>query len=185
MVKNLSATWETWVQSLVWEDTLDKEMEMDFSILAWRIPWGLKEQDKTEWLTHTTHTHTHTHKMSILEEKKKAWQCHSPSLPIDTGRSCVFLPNNLENSCKWITFPWEANNLFELHQICVAGQQCCTLQSCRMSWSSSHWLCPSGEWLALHHRFPCQTQFLFDTFIWPSHNFFSPGFKTGIKYIFF
>ena len=82
-------------------------------------------------------------------------------------------------------FPWEANNLFKLHQICVAGQQCCTLQSCRMSWSSSHWPYPSGEWLALHHRFPCQTQFLFDTFIWPSHNFFSPGFKKGIKYIYF
>ena len=27
-----------WVQSLVWDDPLDKEMATHFSILAWRIP---------------------------------------------------------------------------------------------------------------------------------------------------
>ena len=30
---------ETWVQSLVWEDPLEKEMAALSSILAWRIPW--------------------------------------------------------------------------------------------------------------------------------------------------
>ena len=30
---------ETWVQSLGWEDLLEKEMETHFSILAWKIPW--------------------------------------------------------------------------------------------------------------------------------------------------
>jgi len=30
---------ETWVQSLVWEDPLEKEMATHSSILAWRIPW--------------------------------------------------------------------------------------------------------------------------------------------------
>ena len=30
---------ETWAQSLVWEDPLDKEMATHFSILAWRITW--------------------------------------------------------------------------------------------------------------------------------------------------
>ena len=30
---------ETWVQSLVWEDPLEKDMATDSSILAWRIPW--------------------------------------------------------------------------------------------------------------------------------------------------
>ena len=39
MVKNLPATWETWVQSLGWEDPLHKEMATHSSILAWRIPW--------------------------------------------------------------------------------------------------------------------------------------------------
>ena len=31
--------WETWVQSLGWEDSLEKEMATHSSILAWRIPW--------------------------------------------------------------------------------------------------------------------------------------------------
>ena len=39
LVKNLSAIWETWVQSLGWEDTLEKGMATHSSILAWRIPW--------------------------------------------------------------------------------------------------------------------------------------------------
>ena len=31
--------WETWVQSLGWEDLLEKEMATHSSILAWIIPW--------------------------------------------------------------------------------------------------------------------------------------------------
>ena len=30
---------ETWVQSLGWEDLLEKEMATYSSILAWKIPW--------------------------------------------------------------------------------------------------------------------------------------------------
>ena len=30
---------ETWVQSLGWEDLLEKEMATYTSILAWEIPW--------------------------------------------------------------------------------------------------------------------------------------------------
>ena len=55
MVKNLPAMQETWVQSLDWEDALDKVMVTHSSILAWRIPCteepasprGLKEFDMT------------------------------------------------------------------------------------------------------------------------------------------
>ena len=39
-VKNLSAVQETWVQSLDWEDPLEKGMATHSSILAWRIPWA-------------------------------------------------------------------------------------------------------------------------------------------------
>ena len=39
MVKSLSTMQETWVQSLVWEDLLEKEMATHSSILAWRILW--------------------------------------------------------------------------------------------------------------------------------------------------
>ena len=52
---------ETWVQSLDWEDPLEKRIATHSSILAWRIPWtkslvgyslwGHKELDRTERLT--------------------------------------------------------------------------------------------------------------------------------------
>ena len=56
MVKNLPAMWETWAQSLGWEDPLEKGMATQSSILAWIIPWteepsspwGHKESDMTE-----------------------------------------------------------------------------------------------------------------------------------------
>ena len=57
-VKNLPAMQETQVQSLGWEDPLEKEMAIHSSILAWRIPrtedpgglpfMGHKESDTTE-----------------------------------------------------------------------------------------------------------------------------------------
>ena len=37
-VKNLPVIQETWVRSLGWEDTLEKEMATHSSILACRIP---------------------------------------------------------------------------------------------------------------------------------------------------
>ena len=39
MIKNLPAIQETWVQSLGWEDTLERGMATHSSILAWEIPW--------------------------------------------------------------------------------------------------------------------------------------------------
>ena len=42
MVKRLSAMQETWVQSLGWEDPLEKEMVAHSSILAWKIPWTME-----------------------------------------------------------------------------------------------------------------------------------------------
>ena len=58
MVKNLPVMQETWVQSLGWEDPLEKRMMSHSSILTWRIPWtekpgrlpsmGWKESDITE-----------------------------------------------------------------------------------------------------------------------------------------
>ena len=59
---------ETQVQSLGWEDPSEKGMATHSSILAWNIPWaeepgghspwGLKEWDKTEWLTLSEFTDT-------------------------------------------------------------------------------------------------------------------------------
>ena len=38
-VKRLSTMPETWVQSLGWEDPLEKEMAIHSSTIAWEIPW--------------------------------------------------------------------------------------------------------------------------------------------------
>ena len=61
LVKNLPTVQETRVQSLGWEDPLEKGMAPGFSILAWRIPWtqaperlqfmGSEELDLAEQLT--------------------------------------------------------------------------------------------------------------------------------------
>ena len=58
MVKSLSAMQETLVQSLGWEDPLEKGMATHSSIFAWSIPWtkepgqlqsmGLQRVDTTE-----------------------------------------------------------------------------------------------------------------------------------------
>ena len=39
MAKNLPTVWESQVQSLDWEDPLEKGMETHSSILTWEIPW--------------------------------------------------------------------------------------------------------------------------------------------------
>ena len=57
-LKHLPAMQETWVRSLGWEDSLEKEMATRSSIFAWEIPWtedpgglpsmGCKESDTNE-----------------------------------------------------------------------------------------------------------------------------------------
>ena len=39
MVKNLPVIWGIQIQSLGWEDPLEKGMATHSSIIAWRIPW--------------------------------------------------------------------------------------------------------------------------------------------------
>ena len=61
MVKNLPATWKTWIRSLGWEGPLEKAMATHSSIIAWKIPvvrraWqatlhGVAESDMTEPLS--------------------------------------------------------------------------------------------------------------------------------------
>ena len=61
-VKNLLAMQDTWIQSLGWDDPLEKEMATHSSVFARRIPWtkepgglqsirGHKESDTSEQLT--------------------------------------------------------------------------------------------------------------------------------------
>ena len=86
MVKNLPAMQDTWVQSLSWEDFLEKEMATHSSILAWEIPrteepvglqsWGCKRvrQDLA-----TTQQHLQKHKTLktfsfIFQVSQKLWK---------------------------------------------------------------------------------------------------------------
>ena len=57
MVKNLPTIWETWVQSLGWEDPLEEGTPLQYSwlenphgqrSLVGYSPWGHKESDTTE-----------------------------------------------------------------------------------------------------------------------------------------
>ena len=54
MVKNPPAMWETWFQSLDWEDPVEEGMAAHSSILAWRIP-----VDRGTWRVPTTYRVTY------------------------------------------------------------------------------------------------------------------------------
>ena len=45
----MPAKQETWVRSLGKEDTLEKEMATDSSILAWEIPWTEEPGGHSPW----------------------------------------------------------------------------------------------------------------------------------------
>ena len=57
LVKNLTAMWETWVQSLGWEDLLEEAWQPTIVFLpgprslVGYSPWGCKELDMTERLS--------------------------------------------------------------------------------------------------------------------------------------
>ena len=48
LIRNPPAMWETWVQSLDWEDPLEKRTTTYCSILAWRIPWTIHLVTKSQ-----------------------------------------------------------------------------------------------------------------------------------------
>ena len=54
MIKHLPTIWETWVQSLGWEDLLEKEMVTHSGILAWKIPW-MEEPGRLQSMAFTRH----------------------------------------------------------------------------------------------------------------------------------
>ena len=59
LVKNLPAMQETWVQSLGWEDSLEKGKVTRFSIQSWRIPWTIQSMGSQrvglDWVIFTSH----------------------------------------------------------------------------------------------------------------------------------
>ena len=96
MVKNPPAMWETRVQSLGWEDPLEKEMATHSSNLAWEIPWteepggpqsmGLKELDLTERLTHLI-----LHKLLSIVPCAITCMCRASQVAQDPVCVCVYI----------------------------------------------------------------------------------------------
>ena len=69
MVKNLTAMWETWLQSLGQEDLLEKEMGAHSGILVLEIPWteesgGLQSMESQESDT-TYRLNNHHHQIKL------------------------------------------------------------------------------------------------------------------------
>ena len=59
LVKKPSAMWETWVQSLGWEDSLEKGKATHSSILVWRIPWTVTVHGVAKSQTQLSDFHFH------------------------------------------------------------------------------------------------------------------------------
>ena len=77
-VKNLPATWETWVAEI----PMEEGMATHSSILAWRIPWteepaGLQSMGSQRvghsWATKRAHAHTHTHTHTQRANTSHQW----------------------------------------------------------------------------------------------------------------
>ena len=89
---------ETWVQSLGWEDPLEKEMATHSSILAWKIPWteelgGLQSMGSQivghDWVT--GHTHINRYDLTDIDgilhsthQSLHSFQIHIKHLPKQT-----------------------------------------------------------------------------------------------------
>ena len=83
---------DMWVQSLCWEDPMEKEMATHSGVLAWETPWteepvGLQsmgsQRVEQDWARAHTHTHTHTVNetgMSQACHKLIAWKSHSHTI---------------------------------------------------------------------------------------------------------
>ena len=109
-VKRLSTMWETWVRSLGWEYSLEKEMATHSSTLALKIPWteelgagyypwGRKESGTTEQL-HFTLTFCNTLEGSITSCCIE-WLTHTSRLPdfrpMYLNGECIRIRNMLIN----------------------------------------------------------------------------------------
>ena len=72
MVKNLPAMQKTWVQSLGWEDALEREMATHFSILAWKNPMDRGAWRPTVHRVEKSQTteHAHTYSTTVILASK-------------------------------------------------------------------------------------------------------------------
>ena len=107
-VKNLPAMQETQVQSLGWEDPLEKKMAIHSSILVWTIPWTEKpgglQSVESQRVRHDRDQHKNSN------NNKQITQCQRAiTLDKKSGRSLPWWPIGQESAiqCKGPRFnPW-------------------------------------------------------------------------------
>ena len=96
MIKNPPAIWETGIQSLGWEDPLEKRMATYSCILAWRSPWteesgGLQSMGLQNVRQHwATNIFTFTRTYVLVTSKISFSLFH------------LFSPETLQSSCFFI-----------------------------------------------------------------------------------
>ena len=128
--------WETWVQSLGWEDPLEKEMATHSSILAWKISWtqepgGLQfmgsQRVGDNWATNTCLL------IYLLQESLGKV---STVLEVIPGKEMESASKHKEHLREMLTV-WET-----VHLLCF----CWVLQPpCCRTWPSSPWLYLTGK----------------------------------------
>ena len=114
-VRHLPTMWETWVQSLGWEDLLEEGMATHSSILAWRISWT-EEPDGLQSIGSQKLGHDWATSLSLSEHAKG----NQISLPICRRQDPqnAFLKNN--QTYKLLTYLFFQINVLELRVfLCV------------------------------------------------------------------
>ena len=107
LVKNLPAMQDTWVQSLGWEDLLEKGMATHSSILAWRIPWsekpgGLQSMGSQRAYSTDHQIHTSMCTFQMAEIRKYILTGHKTKLLQEGGPLPGPETGLLSNTRKWI-----------------------------------------------------------------------------------
>ena len=129
MVKNLPATWETWVRSLGWEDPLEKGMATHSNILAWKIPqrnlagcspWGRKELDRAEQLTHT-------HSLERLQLELARLPQRTTATATSAGRCGLSSPNFTPDPNLTLLLDFFLNNIYLLFMYLTAPGLHCSM----------------------------------------------------------
>ena len=134
MVKNLPAGWETWAQSLSWEEPLEERMATLSSILAWRIPmdcnphgqrclvvyspWGHIESDTTEWLS------TAQQALYLVYQSLTIGRCLTPVLWWFCGFFIISHPSWFRSNSQPIDIPWWSSLKTESRALYILSRKC-------------------------------------------------------------
>ena len=97
MVKRLPTMRETWVQSLGWEDLLEKEMATHSSSLAWKIPW-MEEPGGLQSKESQRVGHDWTTSLSFFNQIYVKFDCGQNNLLIAPNSYVFITAENLDDS---------------------------------------------------------------------------------------